>query len=83
MFFSKFEGGKGVATAAGVLLRPLGGPGWHVVLLVWLVTAVVFRYSSLASLGCGGGRAHRADRRLGLWSLEHRRDRDEPAVDLA
>jgi glycerol-3-phosphate acyltransferase PlsY len=47
--FFKFEGGKGVATAAGVLLGfalPLGG----LVLLVWLVMAVVFRYSSLAAL---------------------------------
>ncbi|MBI2734319.1 MAG: glycerol-3-phosphate acyltransferase [Aquabacterium sp.] len=47
--FFKFEGGKGVATAAGVLLgfQPaLGG----LVLLVWLGMAVVFRYSSLAAL---------------------------------
>lgn len=47
--FFKFEGGKGVATAAGVLLGfspALGG----LVLLVWLGMAVVFRYSSLASL---------------------------------
>ncbi|TAK95704.1 MAG: glycerol-3-phosphate 1-O-acyltransferase PlsY [Aquabacterium sp.] len=47
--FFKFEGGKGVATAAGVLLGfspALGG----MVLLVWLAMAVVFRYSSLAAL---------------------------------
>jgi glycerol-3-phosphate acyltransferase PlsY len=47
--FFKFQGGKGVATAAGVLLAfqpTLGGA----VLLIWLVMAVVFRYSSLASL---------------------------------
>ncbi len=47
--FFKFEGGKGVATAAGVLLGyapALGG----LVLLVWLGIAVVFRYSSLAAL---------------------------------
>jgi len=47
--FFKFEGGKGVATAAGVLLGfspSLGG----LVLLVWLGMAVVFRYSSLAAL---------------------------------
>lgn len=47
--FFKFEGGKGVATAAGALLGfspALGG----IVLLVWLGMAVVFRYSSLASL---------------------------------
>jgi glycerol-3-phosphate acyltransferase PlsY len=47
--FFKFEGGKGVATAAGVLLGfapAMGG----LVLLVWLAMAVVFRYSSLAAL---------------------------------
>ena len=47
--FFKFEGGKGVATAAGVLLGfapALGG----LVLLVWIAMAVVFRYSSLAAL---------------------------------
>ncbi len=47
--FFKFEGGKGVATAAGVLLgfAPALGGG---VLLVWITMAVVFRYSSLAAL---------------------------------
>ena len=47
--FFKFEGGKGVATAAGVLLGfapALGG----LVLLVWVAMAAVFRYSSLAAL---------------------------------
>lgn len=47
--FFRFEGGKGVATAAGVLLAlnpVLGG----LVLAVWLGMAVVFRYSSLAAL---------------------------------
>lgn len=47
--FFKFEGGKGVATAAGVLLgfsAALGG----LVLLVWLAMAALFRYSSLAAL---------------------------------
>lgn len=47
--FFRFVGGKGVATAAGVLL---GISGWLglAVGLVWLGMAVVFRYSSLASL---------------------------------
>lgn len=47
--FFKFAGGKGVATALGVLL---GLSGWLglITALVWLVMAVVFRYSSLASL---------------------------------
>ncbi|HET6788607.1 MAG TPA: glycerol-3-phosphate 1-O-acyltransferase PlsY [Aquabacterium sp.] len=47
--FFKFEGGKGVATAAGALLAydpAMGG----LALLVWLAVAIVTRYSSLASL---------------------------------
>ena len=47
--FFKFEGGKGVATAAGVLLGFSGILGGSV-LLIWILMAVVFRYSSLASL---------------------------------
>jgi len=47
--FHGFQGGKGVATAFGVLttIQP-----WMGVALVvtWLATAVVFRYSSLASI---------------------------------
>ena len=47
--FLRFKGGKGVATAAGVLfaLDPLLGLG---VLGTWLGVAVVLRYSSLAAL---------------------------------
>ncbi len=47
--FFKFQGGKGVATAAGVLMgwSPLAG---LLVLGVWLLVAVVTRYSSLAAL---------------------------------
>jgi glycerol-3-phosphate acyltransferase PlsY len=47
--FHRFEGGKGVATAAGVLmaLHPLVGGG---VLLTWLIIAFFFRDSSLAAL---------------------------------
>ncbi len=44
-----FRGGKGIATALGVLLAL----AWPVALLgalVWLATAVLFRYSSLAAL---------------------------------
>jgi glycerol-3-phosphate acyltransferase PlsY len=47
--FHRFQGGKGVATAAGVLvaLDPwLGGP----TLLTWVLIAFFFRYSSLAAL---------------------------------
>ncbi len=47
--FLKFKGGKGVATAAGVLLAldPLLGLA---VLGTWLFTAFAFRYSSLAAI---------------------------------
>ena len=47
--FFKFEGGKGVATALGVLL---GLNGWLglATALTWLIIAFFFRYSSLASL---------------------------------
>ncbi|MDO4905566.1 MAG: glycerol-3-phosphate 1-O-acyltransferase PlsY [Lautropia sp.] len=47
--FHRFAGGKGVATAAGVLLalNPLHGLA---VLATWLVVARVSRYSSLAAL---------------------------------
>ena len=47
--FFRFQGGKGVATAAGVLLAfdPLLGLG---VLLTWIVVAAAFRYASLASV---------------------------------
>ncbi len=47
--FFKFQGGKGVATAAGVLLAlelPLG----LAALVIWLLIAVLFRFSSLASI---------------------------------
>lgn len=45
----RFQGGKGVATALGILLAlspPVGG----LACLTWLVTAFLFRYSSLAAL---------------------------------
>ncbi|MDR6215981.1 glycerol-3-phosphate 1-O-acyltransferase PlsY [Paracidovorax wautersii] len=47
--FFRFEGGKGVATALGVLL---GISGWLglATLLTWIIVAFFFRYSSLASL---------------------------------
>ena len=47
--FFKFKGGKGVATALGVLL---GISGWLglLVLLTWLAVAVISRYSSLSAL---------------------------------
>ena len=54
-FFSiylRFKGGKGVATAAGVLLALSPWLGLAT-LLAWLVVAVLTRYSSLASV-CAG-----------------------------
>lgn len=47
--FFRFQGGKGVATAAGVLL---GIDPWLglAVLATWLIVAFFFRYSSLAAL---------------------------------
>ena len=45
----RFQGGKGVATAAGVLLMLQPWMGLATV-LTWLTTALVFRYSSLAAL---------------------------------
>lgn len=47
--FFKFIGGKGVATALGVLLGISGILGLAV-LATWLVVALVFKYSSLAAL---------------------------------
>jgi len=47
--FLKFKGGKGVATALGVLLALSGWLGLAV-LATWLLVAAVFRYSSLAAL---------------------------------
>ncbi|WP_119155622.1 glycerol-3-phosphate 1-O-acyltransferase PlsY [Caldimonas tepidiphila] len=47
--FFRFQGGKGVATAAGVLLaiNPLLGVA---TLATWLIIAFFFRYSSLAAI---------------------------------
>jgi acyl phosphate:glycerol-3-phosphate acyltransferase len=47
--FFAFKGGKGVATAAGVLLGFHWGLGLAT-LFTWIIIAVFFRYSSLAAL---------------------------------
>ena len=47
--FFKFKGGKGVATAAGVLMAFNPGLG-AATLATWFIVALFFRYSSLASL---------------------------------
>jgi glycerol-3-phosphate acyltransferase PlsY len=44
-----FRGGKGVATAAGVLIV-IAWPVALVAALIWLAVAIIFRYSSLAAL---------------------------------
>jgi glycerol-3-phosphate acyltransferase PlsY len=51
-----FRGGKGAATALGVLLA-LAWPVALAAALVWLVTALIFRYSSLAALAAAVGSA--------------------------
>ena len=48
MFF-RFQGGKGVATAAGVLMAVNPWLGLAT-LATWLIIAAFFRYSSLASI---------------------------------
>lgn len=52
--FHRFQGGKGVATAAGVLF---GFSAWLglATLGTWIVIALAFRYSSLASLAAAVG----------------------------
>ncbi|WP_436193002.1 glycerol-3-phosphate 1-O-acyltransferase PlsY [Pseudorhodoferax sp. LjRoot39] len=73
--FFRFQGGKGVATALGVLF----GVDWVLglaVALTWLIIAFFFRYSSLASLVAavfapvyylfGNGLAWYADKRIAL-----------------
>ena len=45
----KFQGGKGVATTLGVLLGT-DFPTGILTCIVWILTALVFRYSSLAAL---------------------------------
>jgi glycerol-3-phosphate acyltransferase PlsY len=47
--FFRFRGGKGVATAAGVLLALVPGLGLAT-LASWLLIAAFFRYSSLAAI---------------------------------
>ena len=76
LFFG-FRGGKGVATAAGVLLAASAWLGLATV-LTWLIVAVFFRYSSLASIVAalfapayyllGHGVAWTAERPL-LWAM--------------
>jgi glycerol-3-phosphate acyltransferase PlsY len=47
--FLRFRGGKGVATALGVLLGFSSGLAWTAA-VAWLLTALATRYSSLAAL---------------------------------
>ena len=73
--FLRFKGGKGVATALGVLLAIQPGLALAAA-ATWLILAVFFRYSSLASLVAaffapvyyvfGSGLAWRAEPALGV-----------------
>ena len=47
--YFRFKGGKGVATAAGILLV-LDARIAGIVLLIWLLTVLALRYSSLAAI---------------------------------
>ena len=64
--FFRFQGGKGVATAAGVLMAM--NPWLGVATLVsWVIIAAFFRYSSLASLVAA---AFAPFYQLLIWGLE-------------
>jgi len=83
-----FRGGKGVATALGVLIA-VAWPVALVAALIWLSVAILFRYSSLAALvACVAAaayagrrqRARRADR--GDRARDHRAaSREHPPSD--
>jgi len=47
--FGGFRGGKGVATTLGVILAAMPAVG-GLLLLMWLIVAAIWRYSSLAAL---------------------------------
>ncbi len=49
--FFQFKGGKGVATAAGVFIG-LSATLTGLLLGIWIIIAMIFRYSSLAALVC-------------------------------
>jgi glycerol-3-phosphate acyltransferase PlsY len=53
--FLGFRGGKGVATTLGVVLAAMPAVG-GLLILVWLLVAVVWRYSSLAALAAAVAR---------------------------
>jgi acyl phosphate:glycerol-3-phosphate acyltransferase len=71
----KFKGGKGVATAAGVLLAYVPPVG-VAALAVWIAVAAIFRYSSLAALTAA------ASLPLWIWLFDVR-DPETAAVALA
>jgi glycerol-3-phosphate acyltransferase PlsY len=50
----KFKGGKGVATFLGITLA-IAWPAGVLCCITWLLTALIFRFSSLASLAASAG----------------------------
>ena len=62
--FFGFKGGKGVATAAGVFIG-LSGTLTLILVGIWLLMAILFRYSSLAALTAAALAPF-----LVLWSLD-------------
>ena len=76
--FFKFEGGKGVATALGVLMgvSPVLGLA---IALTWLGVAWFFRYSSLAALLA----ALLAPDIVPSWSLAHLQDKGVEVADAS
>lgn len=83
--FARFKGGKGVATALGVLL---GISPWLglLVLVTWLCVAVLTRYSSLVRINLGDSRADLLRIALRVQSLfygdcGHERFFDQPPLE--
>ena len=62
----RFQGGKGIATAAGIMLALFPPPVFAFGLLVWLILFYSTRYVSVASLGAAVALPTGA---AGMWAL--------------